>query len=142
MQLGEDFKLTLPAKLVRAAGWEMKTEITSLVANLVADCSIRFHLPGDAIPRINSIREELRASESDAEYLVEALQVIDDRYQSLTFNLKDGRIRLTIPMLLHLGIEPRSQPYVFLQARQSTIDLMSLETRKKRLEKFKGVTSI
>lgn len=138
-KFGKDWKLSLPAKILKALGWvTKKDEALDLVIELFKPGHLKIFL---AIAKETDIKEEarlLRVEEPLSDYAIQRLQVLSDRFRSISLVPSDGRIRLSEPILLFLGIDPSTadNSWVFLQAGQTCIDVMSIEERNKRLREI------
>lgn len=138
MQLGDDNKLSFPARLLHVVEWATGSNNKNLIADLVEPGHIRFHFHDDLSDRLDDFREEL--SKADDPESMAKLAVLEDRYRPLTL-YKDRRVRLGEALLVFLGITPPERPYLFIQASKRVIDVMNLEIRNRRIMRYRGETT-
>jgi hypothetical protein len=143
-QLLADRKLTIPAEMVRAAGWdEGKSGAIKLIADLDEPGHLTLWKYETASTSIAALVADLEEEPAQNESV--AHQVIRDRYQSLGMDSKGHRIRLNELVLLHMGIDPSSSvvlPWFYVQSNQRhRIEVMTVEFRNRRLHQWQSRTS-
>jgi hypothetical protein len=133
MQVESDSRVGLPADVLKAAGW-IEGATLNLVAALLDPGLALLRLASDVKPQLDELMAGIgKGSNAFTEPEVKQLQLLGDAYQSIRFTRRDGRIRLTEELLLHLGHDPNERPWLFIQAGLSEVLVMSRDFRTKRL---------
>lgn len=140
-QLLSDQKVTVPADICEAVGWPSgRKGSLSLIADLDEPGHLILLLAEVARPLIRALADQLEAD--DTAESVDAQQVVSDRYQPLNIDAKGHRVRLTEHVLIHLGVAPGANPWLFITARGDRVEVMTTEYRNKRLAKWRAHTAL
>ena len=139
--LGKSFALHIPTKLLRLTEWSLEPSPLMLVAQLRAAGWIRLHLAADAHPKIEAIRLQIR--QDDTPDQLEKLAVLADQYRYVKLHTANNqRVQLDRTTTSYLGLAQKDNRAVFIEARKSAINIMSLEFRNRRLDDWRDEMSI
>lgn len=137
MQLKETNRISIPSVVLRAVGWP-KGEPLKLIAELMEAGRVRLHRREEIEQELGELRERLAAEENEES--LEKLAVLGDRYRELSLE-KEGRVRLTEAVLLHLDVTPGTYPYLLLRAFGNNVEILSHDDRAKRNQRYRADTT-
>lgn len=139
-RLGDDNRVTFPARLMKLVEWFDGSNPVSMMAELVETGHVKFHHYDRLAPSIDALRAELTVeAEIDPEASTR-LSVLEDRYRAFTL-YQDRRVRLTEAVLVFLSVIPSERPFLFVQSSKTELEVMSLAFRNQRITKYRGSTT-
>lgn len=133
-------KVHIPKVCQRIIDWPSQSSPVQLIAELIEVGRIRLYLESDVVSKIDALRLEIQQSESPDQ--LERIGVFNDRYRQVQFYSNEKMVRLVPAIVVYLGIAKGGSREVFVEARKSTLEIMSLQYRNQRLETQRDVTTI
>lgn len=139
VQLGDDQRLGCPVDVRRLVKWLTKGNPGPIYAELCEREHVRLW-PRELIEKSLTERRKALLAVDQSE---EKLRALADRYREVGLQA-DARVRLTEAVMLHLGIMPGQQPYLYMQGsdRLPAIDVMSLAHRDILQRRYRADTTL
>ncbi|HUY03720.1 MAG TPA: hypothetical protein VMV33_10570 [Rhodocyclaceae bacterium] len=135
------YKVHIPKKCLTATDWPSQPSTpVPLIAELIEFGRVRLHIKAEIQQQIDALRAGI--TQGDAADRFENIGVLNDKYRDATFYTKEKTVFLEPVIVIYLGVTKNGDRQVFVEARKSFIDIMSLEYRIQRLEKFREGTAI
>lgn len=135
------YKVHIPKECLVVTDWlSQPSAPLPLIAELVEFGRVRLHMEADIKHKIDALRAEIYEGEASERF--ERIGVLNDKYREITFYTKEKTVLLEPVIVVYLGVTKNGDRQVFVEARKSFIDIMSLEYRIQRLEMFREGTTI
>ena len=131
-------RFTLTAEIIRSAGWVDTLEHEELVAEIVEDGHIRLHRRTQIQKRKEQDDQDAVNESTTEDALQTRRQVLADRYHDVKFSRADNNrvvLRPEVVMAI-VGESDRGERIrLFIQAGDSTVDVMTNTVRMSRLKR-------
>lgn len=139
--VSETYKVHIPKECLAVTNWPSKPSLpVPLIAELVEFGRVRLHIEAEIRQKIDALRAEIDQGEAADRF--ERLGVLHDKYREVKFYTKEKTVLLKPVIVVYLGVTKNDDRQVFVEARKSFIDIMSLEYRNQRQETFKEGTTV
>lgn len=131
-------RLTVPCVFLRLRGWYDIEKAMDVLAERVEFGHVRFHRLADVQARYDEVRARLaKEAETGDQEAARRLWVFLDRYRVVSLDT-DGRLRLGEEVVTSLGAKSDEEPDLYIEVTETTLEVMSMETRERLDEEYGG----